>query len=575
MFEVETRWTTIKLPKVCRVPGISSALCRILLARGIPPEQMHDFIQAGPALIRPSSELPGVNQAVEQIRRALAREMAITIVGDYDVDGITASVLMYEVLTKLKGKVEIIIPDRRQNGYGISPEIVERIYAASPEARHLIITVDNGANAREAVARALELDMEVVVTDHHTVNTPPDSVVIVNPNHPQYPYTFRGLSGVGVAWKIARSLLEVADLSHVSWEYLDLVALGTIADVSPLIDENRGLVQLGLKQINQNPRPGIRELIKLQLASRFKQAFQPSDTEPADPVDTKISAFDIGMYLAPCLNAAGRIGNPMVAVDLLLSRDEEEAQRLAESLVKLNQERKLLTEQGVASAISLLKAKTPIPKVICLPMPDLEESICGLVAGRIKEKYQRPTLVFTRGLDKEWKGSGRSIQGFDITCLLKAAEDIVKGGGHPQACGFRLDEDNLDYFLETITNFAEKEMEKQQLFRVIRVDLPISPEDITLNLAREIKQLEPFGSGWEEPVVGLLKVPVFGEAMGKEGNHLKLRCRRNGLIFKGWHMFEKYQNLGMPSVLDIVGKIKQNFWNNHETVEVEILDFRT
>lgn len=573
MINVETRWTTKRFSRLPQVAGLSPALIRILLSRGVTPERMPDFINGGVSLIRPSVALPAVTEAVARIREALAKGMAITIVGDYDVDGITASVLLYEVLNELGTKAEIIIPDRRRDGYGISVEIVERIANGSSGKSRLIITVDNGSNAREAIARAFELGLEVIVTDHHAVTDPPESVVMVNPNNPCQPYVFKGLSGVGVAWKIARELLDSVGHPQKAWHYLDLVALGTIADVSPLIDENRALVKLGLQQLSHQCRPGIKELIKLQLAHRLNQqdanTFQDSNKE----MGLNLTAYDVGMYLTPCLNAAGRIGDVQDAVNLLLCQDPPEASRIANSLVALNQERKLITEQGVKAAIDLMPQEEGIPKIICLPLPDLDESICGLVAGRIKDAFYRPTLVFTRTRDKGWKGSGRSVAGFDLTSLLKSIS-YLKGGGHSQACGFHFASEDVDAFLQAVKTFSEDHLPLQQFTRVIPVDLPVEPSEVTPALVREIKQLEPFGAGWEEPVIGLRGVSVSGGPMGKNGDHLRLRCDRSGLVFKGWGKYEQYQLLGCPRIMDIIGRVRCNLWNNRVFSEVEILDFR-
>jgi single-stranded-DNA-specific exonuclease len=500
--------------------------------------------------------------AVNQIRQALEQRVFITVVGDYDVDGMTASVLMYEVLKSLDAKVEIVIPDRRRDGYGISISIVEGIYNRAPRDKQLIITVDNGANAYEAIAKALELGMEVLVTDHHSVVNPNEGVTMVNPNNPRQPYVFSGLSGVGVAWKLARELLESFGYPEKAWDYMDLVALGTIADVSPLVDENRGLVKLGLQMITSNPRPGIQELIKIQLAKR------------RNAVLGKVSSFDIGMYLAPCLNAAGRIGEVMDAVDLLSCQDAAKSSQLASALVALNQERKRITEQGMQDALAQVSSVTEIPKIICLSLPDLDESVCGLVAGRIKETYYRPTLVFTRSGDAGWKGSGRSIAKFDLTLLMKAVAHISEGGGHPQACGFSFNEPDLDNFVNTVQLFGEEHIEDQLFTKVFRVDLGIEPSEVNLGLVREFEKLQPFGTGWEEPLVGLRGISVTGSAMGKNGDHLQLRCNRSGLIFKGWGMHGRYQFLGYPDLVDIIGKVRRNLWNHRESVEIEIVDFR-
>ena len=565
--DIEKQWTTIRLPKIPTIAGLSSVQTKILLARGIQPEQMHSFVEANPASLRPSALLPGVKPAVALIREEIAAGAHITIVGDYDVDGMTASVLLHEVLAELGILAKIIIPDRRRDGYGINQEIVETIYRQAPKARHLLITVDNGSNATEALAKARELGMGVVVTDHHSVNmvsenTDNEGVIMVNPNLPSDPYVFGGLSGVGVIWKVARELLASCDSASKAWDYLDLVAFGTIADVSPLVDENRILVKLGLQMLNKNPRPGLSELIKRQLPQRESSGSTP------------ISAYEVGMYLAPCLNAAGRIGDVQEAVNLLLSRDQAEASRLAHSLVALNQERKRITEQGMQAAKSQLAGAADMPKIICLPLLNLDESICGLVAGRIKEVYNRPTLVFTRNSEAIWKGSGRSIPQFDLTRLMQTVSHLVKGGGHPQACGFSLLDEQMEEFLQTVDLFGQQQIENRHFIKVIRVDLALEPREITPGLYRELEKLQPFGKGWEEPVIGLRRIAVTGGPMGKNGEHLRLRCPQTGLVFKGWGLFNKYKSLGQPRFVDIIGKIKRNVWQGRESLEIEIVDFR-
>ncbi len=585
--DIEKQWTTIRLPKIPAIAGLSPVLTKILLARGIQPAQMHSFVEANPVSLRPSALLSGVKPAVALIREEIAEGAQITIVGDYDVDGMTASVLLHEVLAELGVPAAIIIPDRRRDGYGLNWEIVENIYQQAPKARHLLITVDNGSNATEALAKARELGMRVVVTDHHSVNTESENtvsintigkntfsqntveqdtvnedIILVNPNLPSDPYVFGGLSGVGVIWKVARELLACCGKAAKAWDYLDLVAFGTIADVSPLVDENRILVKLGLQMLNKNPRPGLSELIKRQLPKRESSGSVP------------ITAYEVGMYLAPCLNAAGRIGDVQEAVKLLLSGDETEASGLAQSLVDLNQERKRITEQGMQTAITQLAGAADLPNIICLPLHNLDESICGLVAGRIKEAYNRPTLVFTRSTEATWKGSGRSIPQFDLTRLMHTVSHLAQGGGHPQACGFSLLDEQIDEFLQAVELFGEQQIENRHFIKVIRVDLALEPREITPDLYRELEKLQPFGNGWEEPIIGLRRIDVTGGPMGKTGEHLRLRCRQTGLVFKGWGRFKKYEWLGQPRLVDIIGKVKRNVWQGRESIEIEIVDFR-
>ena len=569
--DMEKQWTTIRLPQTPPIAGLSPVLTKILLARGIEPAQMHSFIEANPASLRPAALLSGVKPAVALIREAISERAQITIVGDYDVDGMTASVLLHEVLAELGVLAEIIIPDRRRDGYGINREIVETIYRQAPQARHLLITVDNGSNATEALSRARELGIEVLVTDHHSVNTVNvnnvvntvnEGVIMVNPNLPSDPYVFGGLSGVGVIWKVARELLASCGKASMAGDYFDLVALGTIADVSPLVDENRILVKLGLQMLNNNPRPGLRELIKRQLPQREFPGLAP------------ITANEVGMYLAPCLNAAGRIGDVQKAVNLLLCRDQAEASRLAQSLVDLNQERKRITEQGMQAAKAQLAGAADLPKIICLPLLDLDESICGLVAGRIKEVYNRPTLVITRSNEETWKGSGRSIPQFDLTRLMQTISHLAQGGGHPQACGFSLLDEQMEEFLQAVELFGEQQIENRHFIKVIRVDLALDPREITPGLYRELEKLQPFGKGWEEPIIGLRRIAVTGGPMGKNGEHLRLRCLQTSLVFKGWGLFKKYTWLSQPRFMDIIGKIKRNVWQNRESIEMEIADFR-
>ena len=477
--------------------------------------------------------------AVERIRAAIAAGERICVHGDYDVDGICATALAVLTLRGLGAEVEWHLPSRFEEGYGVSGDTISRL---ADEGCSLLLTVDCGITAVEEVAAAKARGLEVIVTDHHRpgVTLPDCPVVATRPSD----YPFPELCGTGVVCKLAEALgVDVAP-------YLDLVALATIADVVPLLDENRSLAIAGLRALARTQRPGLQALMR---------------NARVDPA--AVDAAAVGFRLAPRINAAGRLGRPDAALELLLTTDAEEARRLAGELETLNQDRQAVENRILRAAVAEVES-WPEPKRnrrgYVIWGEDWHEGVIGIVASRLVERFNRP-VVLIAGTDGDWKGSGRSLPAFDLHGALGAcSEHLNRFGGHRAAAGLSIDPANLDAFAAAFAARADAELLDDDLAPVTRIDAIVPGSALTLALATELDRLAPFGLGNPDVTLLVPACEAVQPGLVGEGKHLRFRIRQNGRdagTAIAFGLGGQLDRVRRPAHYDIACRLKENRWN--------------
>ena len=471
--------------------GIDPVIARIMRNRGLTDlDEMEYYLHGDEKDLIDPHLLKDVDLAAEIILKKVKEQKKIRIIGDYDIDGIQSTYILYCALKRIGAEADYVIPHRIRDGYGMNEHLVTQAAEAGIDT---ILTCDNGISAIDQIHLAKELGMTVVVTDHHEVPYIEENGVrrekiseadaIVNPKQEACQYPFKKLCGAAVAWKLVQVLYEQAGISVSEADrFIENAGFATVGDVMDLQGENRVLVKLGLKMLNQTQNIGMKALI---LQSNRKLG--------------EIRSGDIGFGLGPCLNATGRLETARIALKLLLCESEAEAAVQAQEAVDLNNSRKLLTEQAVEVAKQMIAdGGYENDRVFVIFLPDCHESLAGIVAGRIREAYHRPTLVITRG-EEGAKGSGRSIEGYSMFEELNKCADLLSSfGGHPMAAGFSLPEENIEAFRRRLNEVCTLTEEELQAKVVIDVPMPIGY--ITFPLIEQLKLLEPFGKGNDKPV---------------------------------------------------------------------------
>jgi len=541
--------------------GLPRLTVQLLHNRGIHgPAAARDFLEGWVSGHSPF-RLKGMDAAVGRLRQAIRRGERIAVYGDFDADGVTATVLLVEVLAALGGQVEPYIPHRVDEGYGLNLGALRRLYA---NGFRVVVTVDCGIRS-VAEASAVRGYLDLIITDHHQPGVElPAAVAVVSPKQADCPYPFDGLSGVGLAYKLAQALLRVqarmGQSAAVAEEsLLDLVALGTVADLAPLLGENRALVRAGLKVLNEPTRPGIEALLA-------NAAVGPG----------VVDATAIGFRIGPRLNAAGRLESAMLAYQLLTSREPTEAKSLAETLGALNRRRQELTEQTVAAAEAQVLADHPDARLYMASGRDFNPGIVGLAASRLTEAYYRPCIVVELG-DKECRGSCRSIPEFNITeALDRCASLLTRHGGHAAAAGFTVSAQNLTPLRDRLQAIAAEQLAGAELRPALRIDAEIPLEEVDWATLELVEQMEPCGVDNPRPVLLSRGVEVRGvRAMGGEQQHLRLLLRdgrgaaRDGVLFRAGELRDR-----VPGRIDVAYTLEANEWNGQRRLQLNVQDLR-
>ena len=530
--------------ELVRKLGISELTAAVLVRRGYSdPAVARRFVEGEQPPHDPFL-LGDMEAACAQIRTAVEQGRRICVHGDYDVDGMAATALAVLLLRELGADVTWHLPSRFDEGYGVRSETLARL---ADEGCGLVLTVDCGITAAAEVAEATERGLDVIVTDHHRPGETLPACPIVATRPSEYP--FPELCGTGVVYKLGQALFGVE--SDVPRRHLDLVALATIADVVPLVDENRSLAIAGLRALARTAKPGIRALM------------QSAGVDPAT-----VDAGSVGFRLAPRLNAAGRLGHPREALELLLTEDEAEARRLADSLEELNRERQAIEARILREAVAQVEAWPAdwrARPAYAVAGADWHEGVIGIVASRLVERYHRP-VVLIAGTDGDWKGSGRSIPAFDLHAALGACSELLgRWGGHRAAAGLSIAEENVDAFAAAFAEQAATVLEERDLVPVTSIDaVVVRGADLSLDLCAELARLAPFGLGNPAPTLlapgcGLAELATVGD-----GKHLRFRVRRDGRDAGSAIAFgqgSRLEVLRPDASYDIAFRLEENHWN--------------
>lgn len=520
--------------------GISKILSKILTNRGIKGiDQARRFLHANIGKLHSPELMRDLVKAGDILKDKIEKKKAIRIVGDYDVDGVTSIYILYTILKRLGARVDYVIPNRIGEGYGINKKIVRK---AEEEGIDTIITCDNGISALEEIELAKELGLTVIITDHHELPfieedrerkyISPKADAVVDPKHPDCKYPFKNLAGAGVVFKLVEYLGGLYNIpSREINNLLEYVAIATICDVVDLVDENRIMVKYGLELVNSTDNIGLNSLIEESKISK------------------EIGVYHIGFLIGPMINASGRLDSAYQAVELLLSNNKSEARERARKLRKLNDERKDLTEKGLENIVEKIETTSlKDDKVLIIYNPDIHESVAGIIAGRVKDLYYKPTIVLTQG-ETGVKGSGRSIKEYNIFEELTKCKDLIENfGGHPMAAGLSLKFEDIGRLRSRLNKIST--LTEEDLTRKVYVDLGLPIEYVTYNLIEELSLLEPFGKGNSKP--------IFGERKLRIKKMFKLGAKENVLKF----IFQSKSGTSIEGIL----------FNNTSSFEASIIE---
>ncbi|MBI3913502.1 MAG: single-stranded-DNA-specific exonuclease RecJ [Chloroflexi bacterium] len=560
------RWNI--MPRVppaiaARFSNFTPLLAQILFNRGlVSPEQAQEFFAPESQIGNPF-QLHGMNAAVERLRRAIKAREPIAVYGDFDVDGVTATALLTQTLQALGADVQPYIPHRIEEGYGLNLDALKQLKG---QGVGIVVTVDSGIRSLDEVAFGKKIGLDMIVTDHHTPGTePPDALAVINPKQAECAYPFKELSGSGVAFKLAQALLRAeknlpirADPSApllAEDALLDLVALGTVADLVPLTGENRALVKRGIEKLRATERPGIRAMLH--------HAVTRAET---------ISAGSIGYVLGPRLNAAGRIDHALNAYHLLTTLYPAEADKLAQQLESTNRERQRMTQELTAQARARVAAFVD-DHLLFVAAPEFPEGIIGLIAGRISEEFYRPAVAVHVG-EVESRGSARSISEFNIIAALDECKDLlVRHGGHAAAAGFTVRNENLAALEQRLRALARQTLADRELARTIHIDAEAELGEMNWDLQKALEQLAPFGYGNREPVFASRNVTVR-DARVVGTDHLKLTLS-DGKLFWDAIAFRQGRWLSaLPKQIDMAYQLDAREWNGRTQLQLNVSDIK-
>ena len=489
--------------------NIDPVVARVIRNRDVVGEDaVERFLYGTLDSLYDGSLMKDMEKGVGIISGKLDEGARIRVVGDYDVDGVTSTYILYDALKNLGADVSYDIPHRITDGYGINVRMIEKAHADGVDT---VITCDNGIAAFEALDRANELGLTVVVTDHHEIQEKlPTADAVIDPHQEGDEYPYKEICGAVVAFKFIRCLYRSRDVELSERKYLDFAALATVCDVMPLLDENRVIVREGMRQIAVTDCIGLRALVNECGLS-----------------GAVISAYHLGFLLGPCINTCGRIGAATDALELFVNEDPEWCRKRASEIKLNNDERKRITEEGTALAIEETeKAGRDSDQVIVTHLDGVHESLAGIIAGKLKEHFYRPTIVFTDSADEElYKGSGRSIDAYNLFQELTAVQDILfKFGGHKLAAGVTIEKKNLEVLRQRLNEQAQ--MTEQDLIPKLMIDVPMPLRYVNMNLIRQLDSLEPFGTGNPRPLFAEAGLQLLGmEVFGKRSNAIKLRVK--------------------------------------------------
>lgn len=589
----EMNTPTDGIEAICRSLGINPIVAKLLYIRGFTtPKSAHSFIRMEKEMLLYPFDLRDMEQGIQRIDQAIKNGEQITVYGDYDVDGVTSVCTLYLFLKAHGAKVDYYIPNRTGEGYGVSKQAIESL---KEQGTSLIITVDTGITANEEVEFARSLGVDFIVTDHHECRADlPEAVAVINPHRPDDTYPFKELAGVGVVFKLICAYEErysgldrINATFRVIKQYADLVAIGTIADVMPIMEENRIIVKYGLSMIENTHRVGLSALI--DIASKKADAKRNDKAERTfrKKKKTKVTSGFIGFTLAPRINAAGRVRSASMAVELFLSEKFSDAYPIAESLCFANKERQAEENKIMQTAYKMIEdMDTNNDPVIVLDADDWHHGIIGIVSSRITEKYGRPSiLVSFEGNEPSLppdqhvgKGSGRSIKGLNLVdALCYCSDHLVKFGGHELAAGLSVTRKELPVFIEKINEFARNNLSEKDMIPVVESDLEIDFKEINLQLAESLQLLEPYGVGNPIPMFVVRGVTVYDICGVSEGKHTRLTLGDGSVTVSAMYFSNSPDSVGVyvGDKVDVLFSIDVNEWLDRKSVQMIVRDIKS
>lgn len=543
--------------------GVMPLMANILLNRNIEPENFRQFLsKSKQGIINPLSMLD-MEKAAERIKTAVEKKERIVIYGDYDVDGITSTTLLYTFLKSVGADASYYIPDRFDEGYGINIMAVNKFIK---EGAKLLVTVDCGITAIGEVEFAKLQGMDVVITDHHTCKEriPEAAVAVVNPKREDDTYEFDGLAGVGVAFKLAMAVAMKMGISagKVFDEYVDLAAIGTIADVVPLLSENRVIVDKGILALQEPKRLGIKALL-----------------EVSGVADKRVTPSTVAFALAPRLNAAGRLGSAKTAVELLMSDNYESAIKIARELDLANRERQETELDIMREALAMIDADKDFHKkrVIVLAKEGWHNGVIGIVASKLMEKFYRPCILISV-TDGVGKGSGRSIPGLNLFNALSSCEDLLTNfGGHAVAAGLGISADKIEELEKRLDKYIKDNTTDEDMIPVVLIDSVINGQSLNMNTVRRLAALEPFGMANESPVFAVKDARVRNvSSVGLDGKHIRMQIEKDGVLVNtiGFGMGEFADIIKTDDKVHIAFKPDINVYQGNESLQLVLTDIK-
>ncbi|WP_417106343.1 single-stranded-DNA-specific exonuclease RecJ [Hominenteromicrobium sp.] len=538
--------------------GVPFFLAMLMNIRGLDDAaHLREFLGEGEPLSDPFL-LKDMDKAAARITRAVDNMEKIAVYGDYDADGVTSTAMLYSYLETRGADVIFYIPQREGEGYGMNIGAVEYL---KEQGVSLIVTVDNGISSVQEVARANELGIDVVVTDHHRPQEIlPDAVAVVDAYRPDDTSPYKHFSGVGIAFKLLMALEDGAgDVEDLLEAYSDLAAIGTIGDIVPLTGENRTLIRAGLERLSQSDRPGVQALL-----------------ENAGIAGKALTSTNVAFTLVPRINATGRMGAPERAVRLLISGYEEEAEVLSEEICADNEERRRVEAEIAEAAFADIEAKGYMKdRVVVVDGENWHHGVIGIVASRVTERCGKPCMIISRG-ETEAKGSGRSIEGFSLFEAICACGDLlIKFGGHPMAAGITLKSENIEAFRKRINQYAAEHF-PQMPTQTVTLDCKLNPAALSVSMAQSLTQLEPFGNGNPQPVFGLFNMELSNVTPVGGGGHLRLTLEKNGAVITAMRFNTKPEELPyhIGDKIDLAVQLEAREFRGQPSLTVIVRDMK-
>lgn len=538
--------------------GVPFFLAMLMNIRGFDDAaHLREFLGEGEPLSDPFL-LKDMDKAAARITRAVDNMEKIAVYGDYDADGVTSTAMLYSYLETRGADVIFYIPQREGEGYGMNIGAVEYL---KEQGVSLIVTVDNGISSVQEVARANELGIDVVVTDHHRPQEIlPDAVAVVDAYRPDDTSPYKHFSGVGIAFKLLMALEDGAgDVEDLLEAYSDLAAIGTIGDIVPLTGENRTLIRAGLERLSQSDRPGVQALL-----------------ENAGIAGKALTSTNVAFTLVPRINATGRMGAPERAVRLLISGYEEEAEVLSEEICADNEERRRVEAEIAEAAFADIEAKGYMKdRVVVVDGENWHHGVIGIVASRVTERCGKPCMIISRG-ETEAKGSGRSIEGFSLFEAICACGDLlIKFGGHPMAAGITLKPENIEAFRKRINQYAAEHF-PQMPTQTVTLDCKLNPAALSVSMAQSLTQLEPFGNGNPQPVFGLFNMELSNVTPVGGGGHLRLTLEKNGAVITAMRFNAKPEELPyhIGDKIDLAVQLEAREFRGQPSLTVIVRDMK-